>query len=453
MGIYNDETAKKISDYIDQKREEIIADIIRLVEIPSVSSPAVSDKPFGEGSYNALMEMLKIAKEHGMVTRNYENYCGGACFEGSEDADIGFWGHLDVVPEGDNWIYEPYKATLKDGYMIARGASDNKGPTVATMYAVQCLKDLGIPLKKKYKLFFGCDEEKGMEDVQYYAKNYPCPALCITPDSSFPVKYAEKGILEVNLYSKPLTDASAVTEFKAGLASNMVPNYAHAKACGVSYDTVGASAHTAYPYAGVNALVELLDKLLALDTLTADERAAFELYRVIVSDFNGIAAGIACKDDISGDMTCVGSMADIENGRLMLHINIRYPVRVPSDGIIAGLKALSEKYGCDCFVKNDSKPNDFPADHPIVTTITAVCSDFEGKEMESSVMGGGTYARKLPKAFACGMGLDKPDDFKDFLPEGHGGAHAPDECLHIDTLLRGIKLFCRCLIEIDELEI
>lgn len=452
MGIYNDEIAKKISDYVDSQRDAIIADITRLVEIPSVSVKTPGDKPFGQGCYDALCQMLDIAKEHGMVTRNYENYCGGAWYEGSEDADIGFWGHMDVVPEGDNWSYPPYKATIKDGYMICRGCGDNKGPTVATMYAVQCLKALALPLRRKYKLFFGCNEEKGMEDVMYYVDHYKSPALCITPDTSFPVKYAEKGVLDLDIFA-PADAKNAITEFSAGLASNIVPNEAHAVAGDVAYATKGVAAHTAYPYSGVNAIAELVPQLLGRDDLSSAERRALELFALIVADFNGIAVGAACEDEISGPMTCVGSMARMENGAMVLHINIRYPVRVPSCGIIASLEAAAAKYGCSVGVVRDSKPNDFPADHPIVSKITQVCSDFVGKPMESGVMGGGTYARKLPRAFACGMGLDKPEGWQDMFLPGHGGAHAPDECLHIDTLLKGIKLFCRCLIEIDDIEI
>jgi len=53
------------------------------------------------------------------------------------NVEIGIWNHLDVVPEGKEWIYPPYTCTEKDGFLIGRGIQDNKGPAVAVLYAMK----------------------------------------------------------------------------------------------------------------------------------------------------------------------------------------------------------------------------------------------------------------------------------------------------------------------------
>ena len=62
------------------------------------------------------------------------------------------WGGLD---------YEPFEPVVKDGYLIGRGAQDNKGPAVAMLYVMRCIRELGLPAAHELCLFAGCDEERG----------------------------------------------------------------------------------------------------------------------------------------------------------------------------------------------------------------------------------------------------------------------------------------------------
>ena len=224
----NGECMEKISQWIDDHREQITADILRLVKIISVSDPHSEVKPFGKPCREVLEEMMKIGREHGFQTENYDYYCGSMWREksgGLVEESIGFWGHLDVVPLGDNWQFSPYEPFEKDGYIVGRGSQDNKGPTIGTMYCIQCLDELGIELKHPLRMFFGCDEERGMTDMEYYAENYPCPKMSIIADCGFPVCYGEKGIIETNLVSdEPLS--GDVLSLSGGVASNMVPDFA-----------------------------------------------------------------------------------------------------------------------------------------------------------------------------------------------------------------------------------
>lgn len=47
--------------------------------------------------------------------------------------------HLDVVPSGDeaDWQTPPFEATIKDGWVFGRGVQDDKGPSLAALYAVK----------------------------------------------------------------------------------------------------------------------------------------------------------------------------------------------------------------------------------------------------------------------------------------------------------------------------
>lgn len=109
--------------------------------------------------------------------------------------EIGFACHLDVVPPGENWNYDPYQPFEKDGFLIGRGVSDNKYAGVAVLFLMRFLKEKEIPLEHGICLFLGCAEETGMDDFRWYVNEYKgrLPGLTLVPDGMFPVNYAQKG--------------------------------------------------------------------------------------------------------------------------------------------------------------------------------------------------------------------------------------------------------------------
>ena len=98
------------------------------------------------------------------------------------------------MAEGAGWDTPPYEAVLKgDGCLYGRGTDDDKGPVVMALYAMRCVRELGIPMKQGCRLIMGTDEESGSGDLPYYySKHAPAPNT-FTPDSGFPLYNVEKG--------------------------------------------------------------------------------------------------------------------------------------------------------------------------------------------------------------------------------------------------------------------
>ncbi|MDI5791685.1 M20/M25/M40 family metallo-hydrolase [Bacillus licheniformis] len=48
--------------------------------------------------------------------------------------------HIDVVPPGDGWTSDPFAAEIRGGRIYARGALDDKGPTMAAFHALKLSK-------------------------------------------------------------------------------------------------------------------------------------------------------------------------------------------------------------------------------------------------------------------------------------------------------------------------
>ena len=211
-------------------QESMINDLKGLLSIESVRGEAQPDAPVGPGPKAALNFMLELGARDGMITKSVENLAGHIEYgEGSEI--FGVLGHVDVVPASGEWDTPPFEPTIKDGYIIARGIQDDKGPTMAAYYAMKILKDEGYDFKKRLRLIIGTDEESEWECTKAYFKHEKMPDAGFAPDAAFPLIHGEKGISTFNLVQeytgpKETKDNTELVSFNSGEALNVVPDTA-----------------------------------------------------------------------------------------------------------------------------------------------------------------------------------------------------------------------------------
>ncbi|XP_042317305.1 beta-Ala-His dipeptidase-like isoform X1 [Sceloporus undulatus] len=74
-----------------------------------------------------------------------------------------FYGHVDVMPAKtqDGWKTPPYNLTEIDGDLFGRGATDDKGPVLAWINAVNAFKALNIDIPVNIKFLIEGMEEAG----------------------------------------------------------------------------------------------------------------------------------------------------------------------------------------------------------------------------------------------------------------------------------------------------
>ena len=77
------------------------------------------------------------------------------------------YGHLDVQPAAveDGWNTDPWVLTEKNGKLYGRGSTDDKGPVLGWIHALQCYKQCGIDLPVNFKFCFEGMEESGSEGL------------------------------------------------------------------------------------------------------------------------------------------------------------------------------------------------------------------------------------------------------------------------------------------------
>ncbi|RPJ02505.1 MAG: M20 family peptidase, partial [Deltaproteobacteria bacterium] len=72
-------------------------------------------------------------------------------------------GHIDVVPPGEDWTVDPFRAEVRENRIYGRGTSDMKSGIASMMAAMIGLKRSGAPFQGEIIFMAICDEETGSE--------------------------------------------------------------------------------------------------------------------------------------------------------------------------------------------------------------------------------------------------------------------------------------------------
>lgn len=438
----------ELDAWLEAHREEMFRDIAALVAIPSVSSPGENGTPYGVANTDAIRYMGALAERYGFAWRNHDWQCMSISY-GSGEKQLGIWGHLDVVAvDPADWVVtKPFECIQVQNFLFGRGTQDNKGPDIGSLYLLRYLKEHNIVPPFEIRLVYGCCEESAMTDVDAYLQMEKAPDLSFVPDCGFPVCYGEKGFLELTLMSKPLSEG--VTGLSGGQAINAIPGKAEAVIGGEEIHAEGIAGHSAYPEGTINAFGILAKKILERPDLSEKDREAFRFLADAGEDSYGKKLGIDRFDEPSGPMTCAPTLLSMEDGRMKVSVNIRYPITMHGDDIIRDFEKVASRYGMTLMVGRNTEPNHEDPDGIWVQFLTQVFADVTGKREEPYVMGGGTYARRIPNAVGFGPGLPKEMAHLN-LPEGHGECHQSDESQCIDTLFLAWKIYMCTVLRLIE---
>lgn len=451
---------EKIDKIVLSLKEEMFKEASNLVKIRSVQTEPAPGKPFGEGVAQALEYALRLGERLGFRVKNVDGYAGHIEY-GETGKLFAVLGHLDVVPEGEGWSVDPYGGIIKDGYLWGRGASDNKGPTVAVIYALKAVKEAGLDIKNRARIILGTDEESGWECVKHYFQKEEKPVYAVTPDASFPIVYAEKGIITYILRFKRTASSNGlkVLKLEGGDAPNVVPQTAVAELSPVSDEILkklesfqpkngarmdwrvendklfvraqGKSAHGSTPERGINAISALLDFLKDLP-LEKDVKMFVGLIASKIGyETDGASLRIAGSDCIVGPLTVNLGTVKMQNDLLEATINIRYPIYY-SEAMLArqvkeALKPIQvegEHHLPPLFVSPDSE---------LIKILSEVYTEVTNQPVKLLTMGGGTYARAVP----CGVA------FGPLLPGKEGTEHQPDERIALEDLVTVARIYAQ----------
>ena len=448
---------KKLNEAVAALRPQMAAALQRLVRRRSVEADPLPGKPFGEEVDACFAEALTLCHELGFETTDMDRYIGW-CEIGTGDEMVAVLGHLDVVPEGEGWHHPPYAAEIEGGRLYGRGAIDDKGPVVASLFALKAIRDLGIPLNRRVRLLFGLNEETNDRDVLYYkAHGGEIPVLGFTPDGEYPLINGEKGILN-GTYTRTLhqTGDYILTRFEGGEASNISPAYAVAEVkCpaeaaskiaaekvtvtpidgGIRVEAEGVAVHGSTPELGENAIGRLAMALAQLPfTGETGECLAFVSERLGM-ETHGESLGLAMRDGISGDLTMNVGVASFENEALSLTFSVRYPVTLPYELVYPRLKRGFTLGGFTETEMTHAAALYIPKDSELIRRLLGVYEAETGEKAEPKCIGGGTYAKSMPNIVAFGP----------IFPGDEVREHKPDEYMETRRVMQNAEIIASAM--------
>ena len=465
---------QQISQWVDAHQEEMIEDIKKLVRIPSDRGEPLPGKPFGAGADQALCTALEIASGYGFKTTNYDGYVGTVDFLPENDHHLDILSHMDCVPVADGWtVTTPFDPVVVDGKLYGRGTSDDKGPGMAALYAVRCVKELGIPLKHNVRLIWGTDEECGSGDIERYYAKEPEAAYTFSPDAEFPVINIEKGGFHGEIFATFPESAALprLTEMTAGLKINVVPDQCHmviegmrktvaeiycaaAKdQTGVSFsvttldknsiaiDAQGVGAHAASPMDGNNAITASLHLIASMHLAPCKQfEGLCGLAELLPhGDYLGKGLGIAMEDEISGELTMSPDIIHVTTTELNLQFDSRTPICATEQNVKYAAMVSCAGKGLSLKDRPMRPPHHVPAETPFIQTLLSSYEKFTGAEHAKPIaIGGGTYCHELKNGVAFGCTMPGTDNHM----------HGNDEYAVVEELVTSVKIFADVIIRL-----
>lgn len=405
---------------------EMIEALQKLVSFQSIAKEEGPEYPYGKEVCGAKEYVLELAKSFGM---RVEDVPGKYAYIeiGAGPRLIGILSHLDVVPAGDGWTQDPFGGEIVDGRIYGRGTTDDKGPTIAVLYAMKALKEK-TTLSARIRLILGQTEENGeWRDIEAYTDAEEIPECGFTPDGDFPAIQNELGAMVFQVQMPQ----SGFLQGEGGTAPNMVPARAWVKTEFGTYEASGKACHGCAPWLGLNGISELMEKVYQAEP----ENRFLRMYADLIGKtIYGEKLGIAAEDE-SGKLTLNVGLFEVRDETATLMVDIRYPAKKNPDEISGSLVRQFSSYGASCECVYHVRPLYTPSDSPVLGALLSAYREVTGDDSRPISIGGGTYAKAMPNMVAFGPNF----------PGHENREHMEDEYILVEDFLKLEEIYERAL--------
>lgn len=397
---------------------------------------------------------------------------------------IGIVGHLDVVPaKEEDWSFSPFIPTIHNNKIYGRGAIDDKGPVIASLYAMKAVmdyyKEKNLKFNKRIRLIVGLNEEKDWKCIEYYKKHEEIPIMGFSPDSDFPCIYAEKAVLSLLLSDKISNiNINSKNNFTNNIspivienidsnqnAINVVPKF-----CSIilniknskimpniinttrklidkyKYDidlykidenhlklsSYGTASHSAHPELGNNSITKLI---VLLNELFISFNISFPLFndfcKYIGDDYLATNLNLNIEDE-SGHLTLNTSQLFIKDNKVNIGINLRIPVHTNPEVVVEQFKNC---FNCEVSILRLQPALYIKKENKLIQKLCKVFNETCNTNLEPIAIGGATYARAFNNFVCFGMNFPKDKDM----------CHQVDEFIEINKLLLATNIYANAI--------
>jgi acetylornithine deacetylase/succinyl-diaminopimelate desuccinylase-like protein len=200
---------KPVLGWIDEHRDEALADLVRFCSQPSVAAQGWGMEEMAHIVEGSLGEMG--AETHLLPTGGFPAVVGR--LDGESPRRLLIYNHYDVQPPEplEEWHSPPFEPQVRDGAFYARGVADNKGNVVARLWAVKAWLAAHGKLPCSVTFLIEGEEEIGSPHLGEIPTRYPEVMeadACVweagyrDDDGALPLYAGLKGMLYVELHAR-----------------------------------------------------------------------------------------------------------------------------------------------------------------------------------------------------------------------------------------------------------
>jgi len=272
-----------------------------------------------------------------------------------EGEHLCFAGHVDVVPAGEGWTTDPYKAIEKDGYIYGRGAQDMKSGLSAFIQAVHDTKEFSGTL-----------------------------SLLLTSDEEGPAKNGTVKVLEVLKEKNLMPDACIVAEPTCEEVFGDAMKVGRRGSINGVIEKIGKQGHAAYPEKATNPIhkvSQVLHKIAGVNLDEGDEY--FSPSQFVVTD---IRAGM--------------EVTNVTPGKLKMMFNVRNSTKTDQKSIEDFVHKYFKEMNYSLKLDQSAYPFVTDANTHIVRSLDAAIEKVTGVKPKHSTAGGTSDARFIAP---CGV--------------------------------------------------
>jgi acetylornithine deacetylase len=406
-------TRRKLLEKIDQRRDQAIGFLQKMIAIPSVTGDEAKIQKFladylaGIGldvdMWETNWEELKKHPAYRPVARGYEGRPNiVARLKGTGGGrSLLLNGHTDVIPVGggEGWSDDPWSAIIRDGRVYGRGSADMKSGVASHIMAVECLLAAGVKPKGDVLLDIVVDEEvSGHGTLDTVIRGYKADAGISGETSGLAVQPACIGRIwfEIEIHGKP----AGIQKRYEGISGIELGNKIVKAVNDLEAKRVSTVTHPLYPNA--------LDTLpCMIGSFSAGNYPSAFPANCLLKGSMGTVPG-EDHEGVKRSLVEQVARAATEDPWMKLH-----PPKVR-------------------FVGYDAEASEIPREHPIVTTVCKNYKEITGRDPEISGRQGAADTRFLNRY------ANTPTVI--FGPGSTAVMHADDEYVSIDDYMTAIKV-------------
>ncbi|UCD93926.1 MAG: dipeptidase [Candidatus Zixiibacteriota bacterium] len=159
--------------FLDQNKQKRLDELFTFLKFPSVSAKSEHKKDVLACAEWLKGHLSEMGIESKIMPTGGHPVVFGSKIGSSEKLTLLYYGHYDVQPPEplELWKTAPFEPIVDGEYILARGATDDKGQLFTHLKALEAYLATGTELPVNIKLLIEGEEESGAENLANFVKN------------------------------------------------------------------------------------------------------------------------------------------------------------------------------------------------------------------------------------------------------------------------------------------